>query len=72
MGEVLRFRGITTVDETADQVLEKAKTWGMAKCIIIGLDDAGILKFGGTLSEAGEIMIMIEAAKIELIKNTLE
>lgn len=72
MGDVLRFRGITTVDEPIDGFLDKAKTWGMAKCIVIGLDDAGVLKFGGSLSEAGEIMIMLEAAKLDLIKNTLE
>lgn len=72
MGEVLKFKGITTVDEPIDNILDKAKSWGMIKCVVIGLDENGALKFGGSLSDAGEIMIMLEAAKLDLIKNTLE
>lgn len=72
MAEILKFTGITCIDEAPEDALEKAKAWGMTDCVILGLDDAGKLCFGGSTSDAGKIMLMLEAAKLEIIKNTLE
>lgn len=72
MGEVLKFRGITTVDEPPESILEKAKGWGMTQCVVLGFDEHAGLKFGGSLSDAGQIMLMLEAARLELIKTTFE
>ena len=52
--------------------LEKAKGWGMEMCCILGFDKDGKLVFGGSTSDNGKIMIMLEAAKLEVIKATLD
>lgn len=70
MGEVIHFNGITKIDEPPESVLEKAKLWGMTECIVIGLDGAGDLVFGGSIAGTGEIMLLLEAAKQQLIENS--
>ncbi len=44
----------------------------MEMCVILGLDENGKLVFGGSTSDNGKIMIMLEAAKLEVVKATLE
>lgn len=72
MAEIIKFTGATCIDEAPADALEKAKGWGMADCVILGLDEAGVLHFGGSTSDAGKIMIMLEAAKLQIVKTTLE
>ena len=69
---VIQFPGITTADWPPEVALEKAKGWGMEMCCILGFDKDGKLVFGGSTSDNGKIMIMLEAAKLEVIKATLD
>ena len=69
---VIQFPGITTADWPVEVALEKAKSWGMESCVIIGFDKDEKLIFGCSTSENGKIMIMLEAAKLEVLKATLD
>lgn len=51
MGEVVPFTGITCVEEPPEQVLEKAKEWGLEKVVIVGLTADNELIVGGSFSE---------------------
>lgn len=63
MGEVVSFTGITTVPEDPAATLEKAKSWGLARVIIIGANDEGELLFGGSLSDVPEMAWLLDKAK---------
>ncbi len=68
---VVQFSGITTIDESPQTTLEKAKCWGMEKCMVIGLDANNQLCFGGSWSEAGEMLLTLEAAKQQIIQTVI-
>lgn len=72
MSKVIQFPGETCADWPADVVLEKAKDWGMEHCVVLGLDKDGKLQFGGSTSDSGTIMMMLEAAKIDIVKRCFE
>lgn len=72
MSNVIQFPGETCLDCEPELVLDMAKKWGMTQCIIIGFDAAGELQFGGSTSDAGNIMLMLESAKYDFIKITFE
>ena len=69
---VIQFPGITVADWPPEVSLEKAKAWGMEMCTILGFDKNGKLVFGSSTSDAGKIIMMLEAAKLQVIKDTLE
>lgn len=69
MAEILKYEGLTTLSEPAESVLEKAKGWGMDRCVIIGYRQDGSLAFGGNHAEAPEILMLLELAKKWLLEN---
>lgn len=60
---VVPFTGITTVDEPANQILEKAKDWDLDRCLVVGTDQEGKLVFGGNESDLGTMLLILERAK---------
>lgn len=69
MGNILEFTGLTSIKEPVDIVLEKAKLWGMDRCIILGFGEGAELIFGGSFSESGEILLLLELGKMEVLSN---
>lgn len=63
MGEVIHIPGLTKVDEPPESILEKAKSWEMEHCVVVGYDSDGRLAFGGTTSNLEKIITLLERAK---------
>lgn len=72
MGDVTRLPTITTVPEPPDQMLEKAKEWGLERVIIIGANENGELIWGGSFSEVDGILLLLEMAKRELLTDVAD
>ena len=71
MADILPMQGITFAPETPESVLEKAKAWGMERCIILGFDEHGGLISGGSFCEAGDIVLLLEMAKKFIVENEI-
>lgn len=71
MAEFLLFDGLTSLPESPESVLDKAKEWGMEKCIIVGYSPEGRMIFGGSFCEPGEIVLLLELAKKFVIDNEI-
>jgi len=67
MGEVLPFEGLTTVEIPPAELLDKAKEWGMTKCLVIGVDVDGDLCFGGSFSDVPLINLLLDHAKLHIL-----
>lgn len=67
--KVIPFTGFTTLSEPCESLLEKAKLWGMEKCLVIGIDEEGALLFGGSFWNEGESILMLERAKKIIVDN---
>ena len=69
---VENFTGTTTAHEPAEQLLEKAKTWGCEDVIIIGIGEDGRLKTGGNTSDGERIVAAAVVLLLLQRKNFLE
>ncbi len=71
MGAVVKFNPVVVGDGfrfDPDQILEAAKGKGFVNLVIVGeLPDGGDLWVSG-MANAGESLIMIERAKLQIIK----
>lgn len=65
---VLPFTGITCLPEPPTEFLEKAKAWGMERCLVIGFDENGNLMGGASFSELNDMIFLLELFK----RNILE
>ncbi len=65
--EVVPFPGDTKIDEPPEGVLEKAKAWGMERCIVLGWKEDGTFCFGGSFSELGEIILLLRSGEHHLM-----
>ena len=66
---IIPFPGEMTVDEPVDAMLEKAKAWGMTQCTVIGFKEDGELIFGGSTSDMGNVLLMLEGAKHQIMQT---
>ena len=64
--KVISFTGITTATESAESVLEKAKEWNMAHCVIVGQTEDGKFQFGGSTSSGVDILWLLQKGIWEL------
>jgi hypothetical protein len=69
MAEVVKFPGNTLLPTTPKKILQQAKSWDMDRCLVIGEDAEGKLKFGGSFCEAGDVLMMLELAKKFILEN---
>lgn len=67
MGDVVKFDGLTTADEPADQVLEKAKTWDLEAVVVAGLTSEGGLIVGGNTGDKALVNLIIDLAKQDIL-----
>ena len=65
--DVVSFTGETTLDEPPAGLLEKAKDWGMVRCLVIGTHEDGSLAIGGSFSDVGEMLLLLERAKRDVL-----
>lgn len=69
MGEVVSFRGVTSLDLDPDQVLENNK--GEFKhVVILGYDHDDKFIFASSMADGGDVVWMLELAKLKLYKIT--
>lgn len=69
MGEIVSFRGVTSLDLDPDQVLEANK--GKFKhLILLGYDHDDDFTVSSTIADGGDAVWMLELAKIKLFKIT--
>jgi FMN phosphatase YigB (HAD superfamily) len=54
---------LTDSDDTPQNILEKAKEWGMKACVIIGEDENGKLRFGGSHNDPRLISWLLTQAQ---------
>ena len=71
MADIIKMGGLTFAPESPESVLEKAKGWGMERCIVAGFNERGGLIFGGSFAEAGDIVLLLEMAKKFVIENDI-
>lgn len=69
MGQVIEFTGATSVPEDPAITLERAKGWGLKSVVIIGFTPDDELQFGGSISDAPEILLLLELAKKRLFET---
>lgn len=69
MGDILKFTGVTCVEEPPEQVLEKAKEWGLKYVIVIGAKEDGCLTWGMSFSDVQMMNLMLDATKHELLRK---
>lgn len=69
MAEIVHLHPITTLSETPESALEKAKEWGMDRCLILGFKEDNSVQFGGSFSEAGDILLLLELGKQYILGN---
>lgn len=56
------FTGFTRHPEPPESLLEKAKLWGMDKCVVIGTNENDELIFGGSFSGEADILFLVMRA----------
>lgn len=72
MADIHPFPGDTVADWPVDVALDKAKNWGMERCVIVGLDADGRLRFGGSTSDAGWMVVVLEATRLDLVRGAIK
>lgn len=65
--DILAFTGDTKIQDRPETVLEKAKGWGMERCIVLGWKEDGSFCFGGSFSELGEIVLLLRCGEQHLM-----
>lgn len=66
--EILHFDGVTSLDISADRVLDVAKAAEMQSVIIIGYDADGEEYFASSISDGPEVLWALERAKMRLLR----
>ena len=66
--EILHFDGVTSLDISADRVLDVAKAAEMQSVIIIGYDTDGGEYFASSIADGPEVLWALERAKMKLMR----
>jgi hypothetical protein len=69
MGDILHFNGIVRADTPVDDVFDKARGWGMTKCVVVGVNEDGELCFGGSTSDVALINLLLDQAKRIILED---
>lgn len=67
MGDVIKFSGLTAIDEPAEQALEKAKAWNLETVVIAGLTKENGLIVGGNSSDRALVNLILDLAKQDIL-----
>lgn len=66
--EILHFDGVTSLDISADRVLDVAKAAEMQSVIVIGYDADGCEYFASSIADGPEVLWALERAKMRLMQ----
>jgi hypothetical protein len=69
---VIAFTGTTRLPDDPNVALEKAKAWGLERVVICGWTETGKFHFGGSHSELGETMLLLDICKAKLLEIAIE
>lgn len=68
MSNVVRFTGITKLDEPCDRILEDATKANLDEVVVIGYA-AGDFYFASSVADGGTVVWMLELAKKRLLEQ---
>ncbi len=72
MGEVVEMTGlVTSIPEPPSDLLEKAKSWGATRAIVIAETEDGQLMWGASFGEAEGLNWLLDLAKTDLAMRCL-
>jgi len=60
---------VTKLDMPPERVLDMAKAKGLTGAVVIGRDQAGDLYFASSIADGGDVLWLMELAKIELLRS---
>lgn len=66
---VLEFTGDWYGEMSPGDLLEKAKSWGSARILVIGYTEDGEVTGGSSVPEVGEIILLLERFKLKLLSG---
>lgn len=66
---VVVLGGVTTLPVTMERVFAAALEAKLQDAVVLGIDPNGTLYFAGTTSNAGDILMLLEVAKRELLSH---
>lgn len=67
LGNVVKLHTITTVDTTPESVLNGALEAGLGEVFVLGWKEDGTLYAAGSTSRIGDLLLMFEEFKKEII-----
>ena len=67
MGEVVYAPFITKIDVPAERVMTTALGVGLERVVIIGYDQEGEEYFASSIADAGDVLWLMERAKLKLL-----
>jgi len=70
--KIIPFGGITRLDVPVDKVLDAAKDWCAESVVVIGWDRNGEFGFASSAADGGEVIWLLEKAKLELFDVEVE
>lgn len=69
---VVMFDGITKLDMPPDRILEKALGANLVSVVILGYDSDGEEYFCSSVADGGEVVWLLERAKMKLLEQVDE
>jgi hypothetical protein len=72
MADIIPIHRIIRLPTVPAEMLEKAKDWGMDRCLVIGFHDDHSVSFGGSFSDSGDIVLLLELAKQYILNNHMD
>ena len=72
MADVVIFPGISRLDIPVERVIEGAKNAKLESAVVMGWDDAGVLYFASSYADGGDVLWLMEKAKMALLNVQAE
>ena len=67
MADIHEFNGVTRLDLPVERVLGMASEANLETCVVIGFNEDGELYFASTTADGGNVIWLLESAKLELL-----
>lgn len=67
MGELITFRGVTSLDLPPERILEAAKS-ELKHVVVLGYDKEDNFYFASSMADGGDVLWLIETLKLRLLQ----
>ena len=72
MADVVEFGGITKLDIPPERILNGALESNLQSAVVIGFDEDGEFYFASSQADGGEVLWLLELARIGLMRSAEE